>query len=210
MESHSFPTLLFSFLLIFFISIPNVIHATSATSSSSSTKANKLYVRQSCNSTLYPKDCYKFLSSYSSKIKSNPYKLCEFSIYVAYVNAKAASSTATRLAKTKGLTAPEKGAITDCVENFKDSVDELKQSWDDMDKIINGAANGTMSDDEKNLMVENVKTWASAALTDDDTCKDEIDEVKANPTMKSKLSKAILKVAKSTSICLAFVNSYYS
>ncbi|EXC65559.1 21 kDa protein [Morus notabilis] len=211
MESHSCRSLLalqyLLSLLLLFISINIIfnIHTTSATSYNSST-VYKLYVKNSCNSTLYPQKCYESLSSYSTKIKSDPKRLCRYAIYVAYIDAKTASSTAVKISKTKGLKATEKEVITDCVENIKDSVTELKNSWRAMDNLISG--NGTLSEDEKYQTVENVKSWVSAASTDDYTCTDEIEEEKVNPTMKSKLNKACLKLSKSTSIALAFTNSY--
>ncbi|KAL5569974.1 hypothetical protein UlMin_026549 [Ulmus minor] len=185
-------SIVLSFLLLLFIS-------TVQTSSSSFSENDKSFVKKACNSTLYSKDCYKYISPYASKIKSNQLTLCKTSLYVAYKAARSASSAASKLSKTKGLTETEQQVVQDCVENLKDSVYELKQSWDSMSHFDNTTNSEALDD---------IKTWASAALTDETTCTDEFDEMNINPTAGKKLRQSINKVDKCISMALSFVDHY--
>lgn len=176
-------------------------------SCASCSETDQTYVTKACNSTLYLEDCNKSLLPYSTEIKSNPENLCKYSLYVAIVAARDAYSTASKIPETKNLTFTDKKVIKDCKSNLKDSVEELQQSKDTMDSLNR---NSTTSPDEAKFQMESIKTWASAALTDDGTCADEIDEEKVDSTLKAKLKASIVKVSRSASILLAIINGYCS
>ncbi|WZY85608.1 hypothetical protein YC2023_031992 [Brassica napus] len=128
--------------------------------------------------------CYNSLSSYSSTIKADPIKLCTTSL-----NAKSTSS-------------PEVPVLKDCVEEMKDTVDELKQALMAELKNLNG---GGISKEEH---LKNVKTWVSAALTDDTTCTGEFEEEEVNEETKKKVEKAVSELSKTTSNTLALITNY--
>ncbi|GAB4825971.1 hypothetical protein Ancab_008839 [Ancistrocladus abbreviatus] len=67
------------------------------------------------------------------------------------------------------------------------------------------AALGNNTSDMK-FKMSNIKTWMSAAITDENTCMDGVDEHQVNPTVKSKIRDGILGVAKLTSNALSLVN----
>ncbi|TQD98497.1 hypothetical protein C1H46_015745 [Malus baccata] len=100
-----------TFLLPVLLLIITNMQTTVATSSSSQTY--KTYVKTACNSTTYPLICYKSLSSYASKIKSNPRKLCIYALSVTLTASKNASSVVSKQSKKAGLTPTQKGAIND-------------------------------------------------------------------------------------------------
>ncbi|CAN7119277.1 unnamed protein product [Brassica rapa subsp. narinosa] len=135
----------------------------------------KTFVKTACNSTTYPTMCYNSLSSYSSTIKADPIKLC---------------------------TTPEVPVLKDCVEEMKDTVDELKQALMAELKNLNG---GGISKEEH---LKNVKTWVSAALTDDTTCTGEFEEEEVNEETKKKVEKAVSELSKTTSNTLALITNY--
>ncbi|CAN6987389.1 pectinesterase inhibitor 4 [Brassica rapa] len=162
----------------------------------------KTYVKTACNSTTYPAMCYNSLSSYSSTIKSDPIKLCITSLNINLKSAKKASSVVSSLLKkAKSTSSPEVPILKDCLEEMKDTVDELKQATAEM-KNLNG---GGISKEEH---LRNVKTWVSAALTDETTCTDELEEGEANADTKKKVKKAVSELSRTTSNTLALMTNY--
>ncbi|XP_009372932.1 pectinesterase inhibitor 4-like [Pyrus x bretschneideri] len=191
-NSHHALTFLLPAVLLL-ITITNM-QTTVATSSSSQTY--KTYVKTACNSTTYPLICYKSLSSYASKIKSNPRKLCIYALSVTLTASKNASSVVSKQSKKAGLTPTEKGVINDCLENIKESIDELKDSLTSMKNL--GVTGGDVQDD--------IKTWVSAVLTDDATCTDEFDDMKVSTAIKTAIKNSIVTAARLASNALSLID----
>ncbi|XP_041007852.1 pectinesterase inhibitor 4-like [Juglans microcarpa x Juglans regia] len=205
MEAYSSTTLTILILLnlLFLVSnIPTTLAATSSASNSVSTISYKTYIQTACNSTTYPRVCYSSLSPYASTIKGHPQKLCKTALSVAAKAARNASSTISNLSKLMALTRSEAAVIKDCIENVKDSIDELKQSLNEMGHL--GACGSDCQ-----LQISNIKTWVSAAITDESTCTDGLEEQKVSATVKNKISSSILNVARPTSNALSLFNSHY-
>ncbi|XP_062087141.1 pectinesterase inhibitor 4-like [Humulus lupulus] len=199
-------------LLTFFISTLLLLYANKVViaenhKASSSNACAQTYVANACNSTLYSEDCKKSLMPYATKIESDPKRLCIYSLDVALAAARDAYKTVVKIGKTKELTTADRKVIADCKDNLKGSVEELQQCKNALDSI--NSSNATSSDEAK-FQTDNIKTWASAALTDDTTCGDEIDEEKVGPAMKKKLDASVTLVSRSASILLAIVNGYCS
>lgn len=97
-----------------------------------------------------------------------------------------------------GMTPREIAAMKDCVELMSDSVYELKKSLDEMSR--------PGSKDLK-LVMSDVQTWVSAAMTNEDTCSEGFAN---DPKMKSVVRGKIVNVAHLISNALALVNSYAS
>ncbi|KAM7272932.1 hypothetical protein ACFE04_027596 [Oxalis oulophora] len=189
-------------LLIFliFISTTQISLATT-----NSIKIYQKYIKTSCTSTTYPNVCYQTLYPYATTIKTDPYKLCDTALSVAVKAAKNASSTVSAIAKQKGLKTAEKRIVKDCIENVKDSVDELKDSLKSMNDI--GNSRGSVDSTSVAYQMADIKTWVSAALTDEDTCMDEFDDgTKVNQAVKKKIRTSVLNVAQLTSNSLALIN----
>lgn len=93
----------------------------------------------------------------------------------------------------------EVGAIKDCVEELSDSVEELRRSIDEMSHPGSNNFDVVMSD---------VQTWVSAALTDETTCFDGFDGNMMNGNMKNTVRSHIMNVAHLTSNALALINQY--
>lgn len=106
-----------------------------------------------------------------------------------------------RLSKINGLKPREAAAIVDCVEVIGDSVYELKRSIGEMD-------NATSSD--FSMVMSDIQTWVSAALTNDNTCMDGFAEEAINGNVKIIVGRHVVKIAHLTSNALALVNSYAS
>ncbi|KAM1029282.1 pectinesterase inhibitor 4-like [Malus sylvestris] len=186
-----------TFLLPVLLLIITNMQTTVATSSSSQTY--KTYVKTACNSTTYPLICYKSLSSYASKIKSNPRKLCIYALSVTLTASKNASSVVSKQSKKAGLTPTQKGAINDCLENIKESIDELKDSLTSVKNL--GVKGGDVQ-----AQLDDIKTWVSAVLTDDATCTDEFDDVKVSTAIKTAIKNSIVTAARLASNALSLID----
>ncbi|GMY07774.1 pectinesterase inhibitor 4-like [Fagus crenata] len=191
----SYHFLMINLLILLFISL---LHTALATTSSSQTD-NANYIEIACNSTTYPQECYKSLLPYTSKIKANPQKLCRTSLSITLKAAKNASSTVSNILKQKGLTRLEAAIIKDCIVNIKDSLAELMQSLDAMDHL---------SGLDKEFQIDNIKTWLSAALTDENTCMDGFEGEVISTIVKQKIRNIVLKIARLTSNSLSLINSF--
>lgn len=198
METYYLLTILLTFL---FLSNLRTSLAATTTSSTSSTKEYTSYIKTACSSTTYPKVCYSSLFPYASKIKANPRNLCNTALSVAIKAARNASSTISGLSKQKGLTQSDVGIIKDCIENIRDGIDELKQSLNEM---------GNLEESDVKVQIDDIKTWVSAAITDEGTCTDGFDGQKVSAKVENKIRKSILNVAMPTSNALSIIDTLYS
>ena len=192
---------LFTILLFsLFVLTLQVAFASNTTSTTTSLKTYKAYIKNACNSTTYPKFCYHSLSPYASKIKKNSIKLTKISISLAVKVSRNSSSTLRKLSKLKGLMDSEYAVVRVCRENIDDTVDELKKCL-----IAVKGLNGTSTGDEK-FQWSNIKTWMSAAITNEGTCTDESDEMQVRTVLQRKIKTSVANIATMTSVALALVN----
>ncbi|KAK3009822.1 hypothetical protein RJ639_013947 [Escallonia herrerae] len=172
------------------------IHNSDAASKQSTT--NTAFITASCNSTTYPTLCYKTLSPYAASVRNNPLRLCNTALTVTIKAASNATRMVSKLAKQNGITSGEAAVIKDCIENLQDSVYELKQSVKAMGSLGSAA--------DKEFQMSNVKTWVSAAITDENTCMDGFSGRKASVAVKNKIRSSILGLARLTSNTLSLIN----
>ncbi|XP_010259198.1 PREDICTED: 21 kDa protein-like [Nelumbo nucifera] len=156
------------------------------------------FIRSSCGVTLYPQLCYTSLSSYASSIQTSHMKLAYTALNVSMKSARSTSAMISNMSQRQDLMPREAAAVKDCVEEIGDSIDELKQSLRQMQEL--GGSN-------VDFQMSNIKTWVSAALSNDDTCVDGIDSNDINAEVKNTIKKRILRVAKLTSNALALINN---
>lgn len=202
-------------MLIFILLATSTICSacTNSTISTSSTQTNKTnttipsnsmeitfrtYIKTSCNSTTYPSICYKSLSPYASKIEADPMKLCNASLSLALKAARSANSTISNILQRNNLTDIEKQVVQDCSDNVKYSMGQLQDSVDAM---------GHLDGFDKEFQISNIKTWMSAAITNDQTCSDGFDDMNGDATLRDKIRKIVLNAARMNSNALYFVNN---
>ncbi|XP_010430352.1 PREDICTED: 21 kDa protein-like [Camelina sativa] len=165
-------------------------------------QTNLDYIKTSCNLTLYKTLCYISLSPYASKIISSPQKLAITALNLTLTSAKSASKFIKNVSHGGGLAPLEAVAVADCVEEIGDSVISLQDSIRELDSINH-------KDSRKfEMVMSDVQTWVSAALTDDDTCMDSLRRVKT--VVKDLVRQHVVKVARLTSNSLALINMYAS
>lgn len=173
--------------------------ASAARAASTTGTIDTRFVRTSCSLTSYPKLCFSSLASRASAIRSDPKLLAHAALSVNLETARSTSAMMVKLAHTHGLTPREIGAMSDCMEELGDSVDQLRKSLGEMDQLT--ASNYAFA-------INNIQTWVSAALTDEDTCSDGFSGKSMNGNTKFVVREGIVKVAHMTSNALALINSY--
>ncbi|GLT40359.1 hypothetical protein SLA2020_145010 [Shorea laevis] len=200
MKIPSFVHTIILVVLFILLQFTTYIASTSATSPFQARKDID-YIKISCNTTSYPRLCYRSLSIYANEINSSPKLLANTALNVTLRAAKSTSRLMTRISKIPGLKRREAAALADCMEVIGDSVEEIQQSIEELGHINRYNFDITMSD---------IQTWVSAALTDEDTCMDGFDGTAVDGKVKSMVRRRIVKIAHLTSNALAIVNDYAS
>ncbi|CAN4080829.1 unnamed protein product [Withania somnifera] len=161
-----------------------------ATAAKASWPAYTNFVKTKCNVTTYASLCQKTLIPYASSVKTNSTKLCKAALDVTIKGAKNAS----------GITRIEVSIIKDCIEDVKDAVYELKLAIEAM---------GHLDDEDKEFQLANAKTYASAVITDADSCIDGFSGRKVNPAVKKMINTCMENITKLASNALALINHLY-
>ncbi|CAK9161072.1 unnamed protein product [Ilex paraguariensis] len=157
------------------------------------------FIKTSCSATTYPKLCFNSLSSHSSAIRTDPKLLAQTALSVSLNTARSTSTMMVKLSQSHGMKPREVAAMHDCVEELSDSVDQLRKSLGEMGQL-NGPNYG--------LVMNDIQTWVSAALTDEDTCTEGFGGKAQNGNLKNTVRVQILNVAHMTSNALALINNY--
>ncbi|XP_054814340.1 pectinesterase inhibitor 4-like [Prosopis cineraria] len=159
----------------------------------------KSFVFTSCKSSTYPSICYQYLSQYASKIKADPFMLCNSSLSLVLKQAKKTSSLISKLMRKKNISETSATAVlNDCLDNVRSSIDEIKESLDGMNHL-----DGT----DKEFQMSTIKTYVSAAITDHETCSDGLDEENVDASVREKVRESLLNVQRMTSNALYFINN---
>ncbi|CAN1238762.1 Pectinesterase inhibitor 7 [Linum grandiflorum] len=164
---------------------------------------NTDYIRSSCTATLYPDICYTSLSRYASAVQQSPSRLA---VVAVGVSLSRATRTARYVADVSSQTdygsdRRAASAVHDCLSSFGDAVDEIRGSLKQIREL------GESGSSEFRFQMSNVQTWMSAALTDEETCTDGLEEV-GEGEVKEAIGKRAEVAKKFTSNALALVNSY--
>ncbi|KAI3443519.1 hypothetical protein Pfo_000184 [Paulownia fortunei] len=149
-------------------------------------------VRRSCVHASYPDICLRTLSSYGGAA-STPRDLAQVAVRVSLAHVRRASDFLSQL-KSSGRR--EQGALSDCVDQMGDSVEELSKTLSALQHLRRGA--------DFRWQMSNAETWVSAALTNEDTCLDGFKEI--NGKVRSDVRRKITNVARVTSNALYLIN----
>ncbi|KAL0410384.1 UNVERIFIED_CONTAM: Pectinesterase inhibitor 3 [Sesamum latifolium] len=149
-------------------------------------------VRRSCVHASYPEICLRTLSSYGGAA-STPRDLAQAAVRVSLAHVRRASEFLSQL-KVRGKR--EQGALSDCVDQMGDSVEELSKTLAALEHLRRGA--------DFRWQMSNAETWVSAALTNEDTCLDGFKEIDGK--VRSDVRRKITNVARVTSNALYLIN----
>ncbi|XP_010420924.1 PREDICTED: 21 kDa protein-like [Camelina sativa] len=158
-------------------------------------------VHSSCEHASYPSLCVRTLSSYPGPTITNSRDLAQAAVKISLSHAQSAAKKLAAVRDSVGKKKKlEKGALVDCVEMIGDSVDELSRTLGVLKhlRVTGGSAK------EFRWQMSNAQTWASAALTDDDTCLDGFQGIDGE--IKTEVKQWMTKVARVTSNALYMIN----
>ncbi|XP_030533011.1 21 kDa protein-like [Rhodamnia argentea] len=190
----------FATILLFLVAIATCTSPSSALRDLASGTSTE-FIRTSCNKTTYPLLCFRSLSSFAAAIQTSPKLLASTALDVTLENACSASAMMANLSRSQGLKPREAAAMQDCVELLSDTVDELRRSIAEM-KDPKGH--------DFEMMISDVQTWVSAALTNEDTCSDGFAGKEMNGKVKTAVRARIVTLSHLTSNALALINAYAS
>lgn len=126
-------------------------------------------IRAVCSVTQHQDSCFASISSLNSSVKPDPGAIFELSLRVCVDEVSNASLFVRDLVKNSN-DAGSKGALGDCAEQLEDAKSRLNDSVAAMD-----AGPGEMALTE--LKISNIQTWVSAAMTDQETCLEGLQEM---------------------------------
>jgi pectinesterase inhibitor-like protein len=169
-----------------------LVAACSASAAPVSPAAAADFVRRSCRTTSFPRACELSLTPRAPAVGRSPRRLAHAALAVA---ADAARNSSAYIGPPKGG-----GAMRDCAETVRDAADLLRQSAAEL-----AGRMGRASSPRFKWRLSNVQTWASAALTDADTCLDSL-ATYAGGAKRDDVKRRVVAVEQATSNALALVN----
>ncbi|KAG6538700.1 pectinesterase inhibitor 9-like [Zingiber officinale] len=188
-------------LALVLVLVASVAICASASSAPAVGHRASAFIRSSCRATRYPNLCERSLSTYAPPVRRSPRGVAVAALSVSAAKARSASAFVSRMCggkPTSGRTR-EAGAVKDCLETMRDSVDRLRHSIREIGRM------GPARSLRFSWHLSNVQTWVSAALTDQSTCLDSVSQ-NAGPTVRAAIRKRVVEVAQVTSNALALVN----
>ncbi|XP_078442743.1 pectinesterase inhibitor 9-like [Wolffia australiana] len=142
----------------------------------------------SCRATEFPALCVHSLSGFAKTVKT----------HAQLTNAALSVSLRTALSAKRMVAGMTYNAAGDCLENLADTVRELRDSL----RVL-----GRLQRRDVRVQIDNLKTWVSAALTDEDTCMDDLRERAGNTELRVALRRRVKYVALLTRNALALTNA---
>ncbi|KAL0909344.1 hypothetical protein M5K25_020201 [Dendrobium thyrsiflorum] len=161
------------------------------------------FIRRSCAVTLYSQLCYNSLKPYESTVRQSPLTLAIVAANVSLAKIKNASLQAVELRRNS--VGRVSAALRDCVELLGTAAELTKQSAAEIQKLGPAAQSGGPSFAWE---ASNAQTWMSAALTNEDTCIDGLNDAGGGsaPVLTAFLTK-VGRVEQYTSNALALLNA---
>ncbi|XP_028082183.1 pectinesterase inhibitor 6-like [Camellia sinensis] len=153
------------------------------------------YVRDACSVTHYPDVCIHSLAPFSQTAKRNPTTWARAGVSVSVGEAKIVVQYLIKLKRYGSMRGRNQVALLDCIDCFQNTLDNLHKSLGVIRKL-NSKAFVTQMDD--------ITTWLSAAMTDEDTCLGGFNGQKEKQVRL--LCNKVLNMSYITSNALALVN----
>ncbi|CAN1180527.1 Pectinesterase inhibitor 11 [Linum perenne] len=180
----------------FLLLITTLLAAAAAATATAAIPTAADFIKTSCAATSYPTLCIHTLTPYAPTIRTSTRRLAVTALSVSLSTAKSTKSYVSKLQPSKPR---EAAAVKDCAEEIEDTVDRLTKSI----KELKAMAGGRDSKMAFEMMISDVQTWVSAALTDESTCVDGF-----SGEVREVVRGKVERVVHLTSNGLALVNRY--
>ncbi|PHT39623.1 hypothetical protein CQW23_18477 [Capsicum baccatum] len=193
------------FLLIFLFFQGILVITAESVSVTSQNPNTTNFIINSCKTTLYPTICVQSLSAYANTIQLvNEQQLAHAALSVSLSKAKIASTYISKLVRMRGLKPRELQAVKDCSFTMNDCVYQLSRSIPELGQ----SGKLTSRRDEFTWHVSNVQTWTSAALTDENSCLDMINNPLINGKIRVSIRVRVFVASQVTSNALALIYQF--
>lgn len=130
-------------------------------------------LRAVCGVTQYPNSCFSSISSLKNSNTTDPQALFKLSLHVAIDEVSKLKDFPSTIKSRIGNDTKLHGSVAVCETLFDDAVDKLNDSLSSME----------VSSGEKLLsqaIINDLKTWISATMTDQDTCLDSLQDLNSS------------------------------
>ncbi|KAG9443913.1 hypothetical protein H6P81_015253 [Aristolochia fimbriata] len=155
-------------------------------------------IRSACSSTRFPELCVSALVSTPLSASITTQKdVIEASINKTILAVEGTYFKVLKLAAQRDLTPREKTALHDCLENVDETLDELRETYEDL-RVY--PAKRSLSE-----QAEDLKILLSAAMTNQESCLDGFSHDDADKKVKKALEKGVTHVRDMCSNALAMI-----
>ncbi|CAI9092549.1 OLC1v1027826C2 [Oldenlandia corymbosa var. corymbosa] len=153
-------------------------------------------ISRTCSKTRFPALCVDSLVQFPGALTASDKDLVHITVNMTLQRLGKALYDVTDISNLV-MDTSSRSAYDDCLELLADSVDLLARSLTSVSPVSGGGARGTSED---------VRTWLSAALTNQDTCTDGFDEV-GGSKVKDTMSAKVKDLSELVSNCLAIYSA---
>ncbi|KAE8655269.1 hypothetical protein F3Y22_tig00117034pilonHSYRG01733 [Hibiscus syriacus] len=164
-------------------------------------KSSIEFIKTSCSSATYPDLCCQTLLGQASTIQKSPQLIAHAALNVTLIDVKSTTESMVQLSQSQLLPAKVGQAMQVCLKELSDTVEALRKSVIEMDKIKSSNIGP---------MVHDIRTWVSSALNDESNCTDGFEGDNISNDAKTSIRSHILTIAHLTSNALALVEDYAS
>ncbi|XP_061340867.1 pectinesterase-like [Gastrolobium bilobum] len=176
-------------------------NSTGENNASSLSHHSHTIIKNACSSTFYPELCFSAISSepgITNKV-TNHKDVIELSLNITTRAVEHNYFTVEKLQNKKGLTKREKIALHDCLETIDETLEELKEAFEDL----------KLYPQKKSLYqhADDLKTLISAAITNQVTCLDGFSHEGADKTVRKALEQGQIHVEHMCSNALAMTKN---
>ncbi|KAL3631409.1 hypothetical protein CASFOL_024393 [Castilleja foliolosa] len=162
-------------------------------------------IMSTCNCTEHQELCRQSLAPYALLILDKPCHLAYVAVNVTLADAKNVSQYVRGLKANYTNNHNIAAALHDCAENLDGMVAEIQDSLNETRWLF--ANNSSQGKNNFEFHVSDLETWMSAALTDDDTCADELESL--DEPLRSYVANGTSRIQSLVSNALALINSTY-
>lgn len=171
-----------------------------ATSGLGSGRKPTVAIKKTCGRTLYPDICVESLVDFPGALSARESDLVHISVNMTLQRFGRALSLVSEFINLD-MDSQTRSAYADCLELLQDTVDHLFQSL----SSIAPSSDADVDDSEPAGSTQDVLTWLSAALTNQDTCSEGLGDV--NGTIKEQMDQKLQNLWELASNSLAIYSS---
>ena len=168
------------------------------------------YIKSSCQTTLYPKLCLRYLYKFVYSNIQSPAHLTHLALSVSLTRTIQTKNYLQHVAKQFDALKNSRNSrdyydMQDCLTQINDSADELGNSIKELERL--NKIHTSLINDNVLWHISNVETWVSTALTDASTCVDYFPGHRMSK-MKAAIRGKVLNAEQVTSNALALFHRY--